>query len=95
MAVGLRLDFESLELADYDAVCTALNFPADWPDGLLSHGSVEVDGKLRVHDVWESRAQFDRFVADRLGAAIGQALGERAEQPQVTEGTFHTFYTRP
>lgn len=94
MAVGLRLDFESLQLADYDAVCEALNFPADWPDGLLAHGSVEVDGKLRVCDVWESRAQFDRFVADRLGAAIGQALGERAEQPQVTEGAFHTFYTR-
>jgi hypothetical protein len=61
------------------------------PDGLLAHGSVEVEGKLRVYDVWESRAQFDQFVADRLGAAIGQALSERAGQPQVTEGPFHTF----
>jgi hypothetical protein len=93
MAVGVRIDFESLQLADYDAVCQAMNFPADWPDGLLAHGSVEVDGKLRVYDVWESRAQFDQFVADRLGGALGQALGERAEQPQVTEGPFHTFYT--
>jgi len=49
---------------------------------------------LRVYDVWQSRAQFDQFVADRLGAAIGQALGERAEQPQITEEPFHTFYTR-
>ena len=54
---------------------------------------MEVDGKLRVYDVWESRAEFDQFVADRLGAAIGQALGERAEQPQVTERPFYTFYT--
>jgi hypothetical protein len=94
MAVGLRLDFESLQLADYDAVCQALNFPADWPDGQLAHGSVEVDGKLRVYDVWESRAQFDQFVAARLGAALGQALGERVEEPTVTEGSFHTYYTR-
>jgi hypothetical protein len=48
MAVGVTQDFESLQLADYDAVCEALNFPAEWPDGLLAHGSVEVDGKLRV-----------------------------------------------
>lgn len=94
MAVGIRLDFESLQLADYDAVCEALDFPADWPAGLLAHGSVEVDGRLRVYDVWESRSGFDQFVAGRLGAALGQALGERAEQPQVTEGPFHTFHTR-
>jgi hypothetical protein len=95
MPVGLRIDFESLGLADYDAVTEALNFPAEWPEGLLSHGSVEAEGKLRVYDVWESRALFDQFVAERLGAAMEQALGERAEQPQVTEGAFHTFYTRP
>ncbi len=94
MAVGIRLEFESLQLADYDAVCEALEFPADWPEGLLAHGSVEVEDKLRVYDVWESRAQFDQFVADRLGAAMGQALGERGEQPQITEELFHTFYTR-
>jgi hypothetical protein len=95
MAVALRLDFENLGLADYDATCEALNFPADWPDGLLSHGSAEVDGTLRVYDVWETRQQFDQFVADRLGAAIGQALGERGEQPQITERALNTFYTRP
>ena len=94
MAVALRLDFEHLQLADYDAACQALNFPADWPDGLLAHGSMEADGKLRVYDVWQSRAHFDQFVAERLGAAIGQALGDRAEQPQVTERPLHTFYTR-
>lgn len=73
MAVALRLDFDTLQLADYDAVCEALDFPADWPDGLLAHGSLKVDGKLRVQDVWESRDHFDQFVADRLGAAIGGA----------------------
>jgi hypothetical protein len=95
MAVGLKLDFPSIGLADYDAVCDALNFPSDWPDGLLSHASVEADGKLRVYDVWESRSQFDDFVASRLGDAMGQALGDRAEQPEVNQQEFHTFYTKP
>jgi hypothetical protein len=70
-----------------------MDFPADWPDGLLAHGSTEVDGKLHVYDVWESREQFERFVADRLGPGMGRALGDRAEQPQITEGPFHTFFT--
>ena len=52
-------------------MCEALNFPAEWPDGLLAHGSVEVDGKLRVYDVWQSRAQFDQFVADSNANAVG------------------------
>ncbi len=94
MSIGLRMDFEALQLADYDAVCEALNFPADWPEGLQAHGSREVDGKLRVYDVWESRAQFDEFVASRLGTALGQALGDRAEQPNVIEEPLHSFYAR-
>ena len=93
MAVGLRLDFSSLTLDDYDAICRALNFPADWPGGLLAHGSVEVDGRLRVLDVWESREQFDRFVQERLQGALGEAVGDRAEQPQITEAELHTFHT--
>jgi hypothetical protein len=31
MAVGVTLDFDSLQLADYDAVCEALNFPPTGP----------------------------------------------------------------
>jgi hypothetical protein len=94
MAVALRLDFTNLGLDDYDAICKALNFPAEWPDGLLVHGSTEVDGRLRVLDIWESRQQFDQFVGSRLQSAMGQAAGDRAEAPQITEMELHTLYTR-
>lgn len=93
MAVGLRLDFSSLGLDDYDAVCRALNFPADWPDGLLAHSSTEVDGRVRVLDAWESRQHFDRFVQERLQGALGEAVGDRAEQPEVTETELHSVHT--
>lgn len=94
MAVGLRLSFPENSLDDYDAVCKALNFPADWPDGLIAHGSHEADGHLVVNDVWESRGHFDRFVEGRLQAAMGEAIGDRAREPEITERGLHSFYAR-
>jgi hypothetical protein len=93
MAVGLRLGFSQLTLDDYDKVCEALNFPGDWPEGLKAHSSHETDGKLVVNDVWESREHFDRFVQERLGPSMGQAIGDRAEEPQIAETELHTFHT--
>jgi hypothetical protein len=93
MAIGLRLSFSNNTLDDYDKVCEALNFPSDWPDGLIAHGSHEGDGHLVVNDVWESRAHFDRFVEERLQGAMGQALGDRAAEPEIVERELHTFYT--
>ena len=92
MSVGLRIGFSQLTLEDYDKVCEALNFPSDWPQGQQAHASYEIDGRLVVSDVWESRRQFDSLVEQRLQAAMGQALGDRAEQPEVTERELHTFY---
>lgn len=94
MATRVQMDFDKLGLDDYDRVCEVLNFPSDWPDGLLAHGSADADGHLRVVDVWESSSDFDRFVEQRLGPAIGEALGDRAEQPGRTDVELHTFYTR-
>lgn len=94
MPLGLRLNFPNNTLADYDAVCEALNFPADWPDGLIAHGSSEMDGHLVVNDVWESREHFDRFTEERLQNAIGDALGDRAHPPEITERDFHSFYAQ-
>jgi hypothetical protein len=93
VATRVQLDFENLNLADYDKICEKLNFPSDWPDGLLAHGSAEADGRLRVVDVWESGEHFDRFVESRLHSAIGEALGDRAEPPQRSAVELHTFYT--
>lgn len=94
MATRIQLDFPSLTVADYDSVCEALNFPSDWPDGLLAHGSAEVGGGMRVVDVWESTDQFEQFVQARLEPAIGQALGDRAERPERSDQELNTFYTR-
>jgi hypothetical protein len=94
MPVGLRLFFAENTLDDYDKICRTLNFPKDWPDGLMAHSSHQSDGHLVVNDVWESRGHFDRFVQGRLQKAIGEALGDRAREPEITETPLHTFYDR-
>ena len=93
MPTRIQLDFAENTVDDYDSVCEALNFPTDWPDGLLAHGSADIDGRLRVVDIWESAGHFDRFVESRLGPAIGQALGDRAREPKRSDQELHTFYT--
>ena len=94
MAVGLRLSFPENTLEDYDKVVAALNFPAEWPDGLIAHGSHEADGHLVVNDVWESRAAFDGFVQERLQGAMDEAIGDRAREPEVVERELHSFHAR-
>ena len=94
MAVGLRLNFPENTLDDYDKVCQALNFPKDWPDGLVTHSSHQSDGHLVVNDVWESRGHFDKFVQSRLQKAMGEAIGDRAREPQIAETSLHTLYAR-
>ena len=47
-----------------------------------------------MNDVWESRGHFDRFVEERLQQAIGEALGDRAEQPEIIERELHSFVAR-
>jgi hypothetical protein len=94
MPVGLRMNFPSNTLDDYDKVVEALDFPANWPDGLIAHGSHEADGHLVVNDVWESRGHFDRFVEERLQGAMSDALGDRASEPEVVERQLHSFHAR-
>jgi hypothetical protein len=94
MAVGLRLSFPEYTLQDYDKVAEALNFPADWPEGLIAHSSHGAEGGLVVNDAWESRQLFDRFVEQRLRAAMAQAMGDRAQEPEIIQRDLHTVYTR-
>ncbi|MGE5696697.1 MAG: hypothetical protein ACM4D3_16145 [Candidatus Sericytochromatia bacterium] len=94
MAVGLRFSFFELTLKDYDRICEVLKFPADWPDGLLAHGSHEAEGHLVVNDVWESRQHFDRYSQQRLQTAMAEAVGDRVQEPEIIERELHTFYAR-
>lgn len=55
-----------------------MNFPAEVPDGLVSHVAGPTDGGFRVLDVWESRGDFDSFVQEKLAPAMQKVPGADA-----------------
>ena len=71
-------------LADYSTVLQALG--PDPISGRVSHHVGETDGSLCIVDVWDSRADADRFAAERLFPAF-QAAGVHL-QPQTVITAF-------
>jgi hypothetical protein len=45
----------------------------DWPKGLISHVGGGGDGTVVVVEAWESRADAEAWLTDKLGPAMGQA----------------------
>lgn len=54
------------------------------PAGCIVHTASEVDGRVRVVDVWESKEAIDEFFQTSLGPAFAR-LGVEAEPPELTE----------
>jgi hypothetical protein len=63
-----------LGLTDHKSVHPAID--TDPPPGQRSHYAGESDGALHTVDVWDSRADADRFAAERLFPAF-EASGVR------------------
>lgn len=95
MAIALILQYDKLTVDDYAAAGAALDFPTTWPSGLLYHDSAVIDGKLRVYEVWNARADFDRYASEVMALVLPGVLGGRAETPKITEQELHTCYLRP
>jgi hypothetical protein len=78
MAEGLILEFDGLDVDDYKRVNEQLGIEmesgeGDWPVGMITHVGGAKDGGWVVFELWASRADQERFLADRLGPALGQA----------------------
>ena len=79
MAELLVFEFSSAEAAAlYQQVNGLLGVDAatgkgDWPAGIQSHVAGLDGSSLIVVEVWESKAAQEKFMADRLGPALGQA----------------------
>lgn len=80
MAELLVLEFTTSEAAElYKTVNGILGIDAasgtgDWPPGILTH-TAGLSGKDQfiVVEAWESQAAQEKFMAERLGPALGQA----------------------
>lgn len=60
------------------------------PAGLIVHTASEVEGRVRIVDVWESREDAERFQREVLRPAIEAVTGGAAPPPAEAE-EFETF----
>lgn len=75
MADGLILEFEGFGVDVYERVNNELGVDmrtgeGDWPDGMIFHSGGAKEGGWVVFEVWRSRADQERFMAERLGPAL-------------------------
>jgi hypothetical protein len=78
MADGLILEFDGFGADTYEQVNGLLgidmaNGEGNWPAGLISHTGGAKDGGWVVFEVWDSRADQERFLQERLGPALAKA----------------------
>jgi hypothetical protein len=86
MAIGINATLPGVTAAQFDAMDQAVG--SEPPAGLIFHASGPVDGGWQVIDFWESREQFEQFIAERVGPAMAQA---GAAPPQISEFHVHEY----
>ena len=92
MAVGIRIKIPGVSAEQFDKLDAVIDVRGNRPDGLIFSLSGPIEGGWRVIDLWESRAQFDRFVTERVGPAMA-AGGEPATQPDIAEFPVHEYFS--
>jgi hypothetical protein len=84
MAVCLVINVPGGTLEQYNQVRGALSAPLG--EGQISHVAGATADGICVVDVWESRAAFDRFMAEEIGEQLARA---GVPQPQISEFEVH------
>lgn len=94
MAIGVQQDFPGATLAQYDQVIEKMGFRPGGPGapGGLFHWVTKTDNGIRVVDVWESREQFEKFGAEKVGPITAQ-VGVPAP-PKITFFEVHNYLTK-
>ncbi|HET6173381.1 MAG TPA: hypothetical protein VFD90_12275 [Gaiellales bacterium] len=96
MAIAYIQEFEiqggDTNTGNYDAVVAALDLQGA-PDGLIVHtaGFDTEAGVFRIFDVWESRAQGERFLDEQLNPVVEQmmaAAGKGDFRPPTRDGWY-------
>jgi hypothetical protein len=89
MAVAVVIEFKGATLEQYDLVIEKMGFTPGGrggPGGMF-HWVTKTDDGIRVTDVWQSQAQFQKFAADQIGPYT-QEVGF----PNPPEITFHEVH---
>jgi hypothetical protein len=79
---------------NYDAISEKLS-QQEPPDGLRVHSAGYTGNGFRIFEIWDSRAQYDRFLSDRLMPMIMEQGGgdQPPAQPTMTVYELHNYVT--
>ncbi len=92
MTVLMTLDLP-VSREDLEALSVAAGAAENPPEGLIVHTATETAGGVRVVDIWESQAQFEKFRDDRLMAGLQKVAAERGlEMSGPPEPTFEEAF---
>lgn len=87
MAEALILEFDGFGADTYERVNNELGIEMEtgegnWPEGLVSHTGAAKDSGFVVFEIWRSKADQERFMEERLAAAL-QAGGVEAPPSRI------------
>ena len=92
MTVLMTLDL-AVSREDLEALSVAAGSVENPPEGLIVHTATETAGGVRVVDIWESQAQFEKFRDERLMAGLQKVAAERGlEVSGPPEPTFEEAF---
>ena len=71
-------------IESYDRITERLGARVDPPKGLLMHSAGRTGDGFRIFEVWETQADFDVFMVDRLLPILRESTGSVSTPPEVT-----------
>ena len=92
MAVAFEMNFKGATLEQYDHVMELMGLSAGGPgpEGVVFHWAAATDDGLRVVDVWESAAAYNKFAQEQIGPFSAQV--GIAGPPEVTSYEVHNIF---
>jgi hypothetical protein len=93
MAVVMTMRWVGVTPEQYNQVRDTVRWEEETPVGAYMHVASFEGGALYVTDVWDSQADFERFFADRLAAAIKDAGIEG--EPETGFRPLHRRFVAP
>jgi hypothetical protein len=100
MAVAFVQEFDvdpggDRSTTNYDHVMERVDLAANSPDGLIVHtaGFDEDGGVFRIFDVWDSQAQAERFIEERLQPILADGPRNPDNSPPPNRQSFYEVHS--
>jgi hypothetical protein len=90
MAIAMQMEWPGITPEQYEDVRRRVDWETHVPRGAIFHAARFTDDGLTVGDVWETEADFNRFVEERLMPVVRE-VGIEGE-PTVRFAELYTYF---